>query len=248
MICSVIYGCSPALVTPISTATPTVTLSPTNTSLPTSTSAPTGTPIIPSATVPAPDKSLEFLNGVKVMHIDTFDKDLSKTEWHFDAGLQVNDGALQIFGKDWNGISPRQRYSEGDGVVLDFSYTKGAFFEVYISHGFWNMTTYKTFGIYFEKNLTRTNVWSGKNPLGGELLPGNLILKPDTAYSLMMAVIPNGEFLVIIWKSSESSSTIYYHEKLGENWSNLDWDFGIAIDSGTITIDNFREIQFDSAK
>lgn len=243
-------GCSPASapVPPTLMLTTTDTPLPTKTPIPTNTLVPTNTPIPPTATVSAPEKSLEYLNGVKVVYIDAFDKQLSKVEWRFGAGLQVKNGVLDIFGKEWNNISPRRQFSEGSGVVVDFAYTKGSFFETYISHGFWGIEGYKTFGIYFDKNLARTNVWSGKNALGGEYLPGDLDLQSDTDYSLLMAVIPNGEFLVVIWKPSDPSKTNYYREEIGKNWSNLTWVFGIAIDRGTITLDNFREIKFDSAK
>lgn len=243
-------GCSPASapVPPTLRPTPTNTPIPTKTPIPTNTVVPTNTPIPPTATVSAPDKSLEYLNGVKVVYIDTFDKQLSKVEWRFGAGLQVKNGVLDVFGKDWNNISPRRQFSEGSGVVLNFAYTKDSLFETYVSHGFWGIAGYKTFGIYFEKNLARTNVWSGNNSLGGENLPGDLALRPDTDYSLLMVIIPKGEFLVVIWNPSDPSKKIYYREEIRKNWSNLTWNFGIAIDRGTFTLDNFREITFDSAK
>jgi len=227
--------------TPLSTNTPTPT--PTNTFVPTETSMP------PTATVPAPDKSLEYLNDVEVTYIDTFDKRLSKVDWHYGPGQEVKNGILEILGKDGYYISPRRRFEEGAGVIVDFTYAKSSVFQAYLSHGFFfDSATYKAFAIYFEKNFVRTNVWAGNNSLGGETLPGNFALQPETDYSLLTAIIPNGEFLMIIWKPSDPSKTIYYHEKIGKNWSGLTWDFGIAVDSGTLLLDNYREIKFNNAK
>ncbi|RIK28611.1 MAG: hypothetical protein DCC56_15915 [Anaerolineae bacterium] len=239
-------GCTPAPSTLISTQTSTFV--PTKTTLPTSTVTPTETPVPPAATVSAPDKSLEYLNGVEVVFLDTFDERLHRGLWHFGARVQVKNGAVEITGKDWNTIYPSQSYTERSGIVFDFSYTKGAIFETYISDGEWNTAGYKTFGIYFEKNLVRTNAWSGITSLGGEFIPGDLALKPDTDYSLLIAIIPDGEFLVVVWRPSDPSKTLYYREQIGKNWSNLFWNFGIAVDSGTFKLDNFRELKFDSAK
>ena len=97
---------------------------------------PTKTAIPPTATVSAPDKSLEYLNSVEITYIDTFDKQLSKINWRFGAGLQVANGVLEILGKEWNNISPRHRFNEGDAVIIDFTYTKDSLFQAYLSHGF----------------------------------------------------------------------------------------------------------------
>jgi hypothetical protein len=244
-------GCSPASISvpPTLTSIPTNTPLPTKTPVPSNTPMPTETAIPPTVTVPAPDKSLEYLNSVEITYIDNFDKQLSKINWRFGAGLQVANGVLEILGKEWSSISPRHRFNEGDGVIIDFTYTKGALFQAYLSHGFFfDTATYKAFAIYFKKNLVKTNVWAGNNSLGGEHLPGNFALRPDTDYSLLTAIAPNGEFLMVIWKPSDPSETIYYHEKIGKNWSNLEWEFGIAVDGGTILLDNYREIKFDSVK
>lgn len=243
--CALVSTAVPPTFTPLPTNTP----SSINTPTPTNTSVPTETFMPPTATVPPPVKSLEYLNAVEITYIDTFDKQLSKVDWHYGPGQQVKDGVLEILGKEWNNISPRRRFEEGNGVIVDFAYTKGSVSEAYLSHGlFFDSSTYKAFAIYFEKNFVQTNVWAGNNSLGGETLPGNFALQPDTDYSLLTASISDGEFLMVIWKLSDPSKTIYYHEKIGKNWSNLTWDFGIAVDSGTLLLDNYREIIFDSVK
>jgi hypothetical protein len=245
MLTLLLNGCAPALTPPPLTFTPL----PTNTSLPTNTPLPTKKPTsVPTATVPAPEKVLEYLNGVEVVHVDTFDEKLSRATWSFGTGFNITeDGVLEVQGKDWNNISPIHGFKEGSGVVVDFIYSKGAFFEAYVAKGIWDTVGYKTFGVYFYKNSARTNAWADKNDLGGEYVNGNFALHPDTYYSLLMAVMPDGEFLVTIWKPTDPTKTLYYREKIGRSWSDLSWTFGIAVDEGTLTLDNYREIKFNNA-
>lgn len=236
----------PAQPAPAHTVAPTTTLAPTNTFVPTTTS--TKTPIPITATVPVPAKSLEYLTDVKIAKIETFDAPLSEATWYFGPGIHTTKGMLEIFGKDWTTLSPRQRLNEGEGVILDLNYSKGSIFEIYVSHGLTDTAEYKTVGIYIEKNSVLVNVWAAKNSLGGAYPSGNLSLQPDTTYSLLMAIIPNGEFLVVIWNPSDVSKAIYYHETIRKNWSNLTWDTGVAVDRGTLVLDNYIDIKFESIK
>jgi hypothetical protein len=243
----VISGCAPAQ-TPVQftlTPLPTDTLVPTNTSVPTNTPAPTRTPVPPTATIQAPDKTLEYLNGVKVVHIDNFDKDSSKWGVGLASG-GIRNGVLEVIGKDWNGVRRYTSFRDNQGIIIDFTYTHGSVFEMYVDNGSWDTDSYKRFGIYVEGNSARVNVWAGKNGLGGARLSGNFSPKPDTTYSLLMAILPNGEFLGVIWDLSDSTKTIYYREKIGKNWSDLTWEFAVGADKGTIIFDNYREITFDS--
>ncbi len=199
-----------------------------------------------TANLPALDKTLEFLNNVQVVYIDTFD-DPNQDGWNLDAGT-IKNGILEVVGKNWNGLTRRNKFKEGMGIVLDFTYTKGSVFEVYVDSGTWDTDTYKRFGVYVDNNQPRANLWVGSNPLEGALLSSNLALKPDTNYMLLIAILPDGDFLAVIWDPFDPTKTILYHEKIGKNWSGLTWRFAIGADSGTILFDNYREIKFDSVK
>ncbi len=190
----IVSACAPASTPPPTSIPPTSTLLPTDISLPTKTPVPTRTPIPPTATIQAPDKTLEYLNGAQVVNIDTFD--LVTDKW--GSGLisgGISNGVLNVIGKDWNGIVRNRDFNDNQGIIIDFTQPK-----------------------------------------------------PDTNYSLLMALLPNGEFLGVIWDPSDPSETIFYREKIGKNWSNLTWTFAIGADRGAILFDNFREITFDSVK
>lgn len=240
----------PATEIPTPLPTNTIVLTNTATVTPTHTPLPTKTSIPATATVPAPDKVLEYLSNVQVVSLNTFDQVLSGANWSFtrSGGIHTANGVLEVSGPSWNTIADVRKFTEGQGAVLDFTYTKGTVFEVYVSYGLPDTDDYKAFCVFLERNLAITNVWAAKNSLGGETIPGDLVLRPGKNYSLMMAVIPNGEFITIIWEPADPSKTKYYHEKIGKNWSHLSWDFGIAAKTGTLSVDNYQKIKFDSIK
>jgi hypothetical protein len=240
----------PTSVPPTFTPLPTETLVPTNTPVPTNTSVPTKTPISPTATVPAPEKSLEYLNNVQVVYNDTFDNTTVSgwgNGWWLDGGKIQND-VLEVIGKNWNAVGRdvQRTYKEGEGIILDFTYNKGSVFEFFFAHGDWGTDPLRRFGIYISGGSAQADLWQGKNGLGFNNLHGNLTLKADIKYSLLIAVLPDSEFLGVIWSPSDPSKTLVYHEKLGKSWVNLTYTFTIGADKGTILFDNFKEIKFDS--
>lgn len=198
-----------------------------------------------AANIPPPDKSLEYLNGVQLSYIETFDS-ASVSGWWFDAG-QIKNGVLEVVGKDWHGLSRDGILKEGNGVIVDFTYTQGSIFNMFVDYGEWDTDPYKRFGIQIEAGAM-VDMWAGKNGIGGASLSGNFIPRPNTTYSLMLALLPDGEFLAVIWDTSDPSKTISYRESIGETWSNLDWAFRIGANSGTVLFDNYQEIKFDSIK
>lgn len=243
-------GCTPTS-TPVpstSTPIPTYTTVPTTipTLPPTRTPKPTRTPVPPTATIPAPDKVLEYLNDVQITYNDSFDNPLGKGWWLGNG--RIKNGVLEFDGKNWNGLVREQEFQANQGIVLDFTYTRGSVFELYMSSGDWQTDPYKRFGVYLSGGSAQANLWQGKNGLGFNNLLGNLILQPDKTYSILMAILPDGEFLGVIWDPSEQSKSIYYREKISEKWANIRWTFSMGADRGTILFDNFREISFSGAK
>ncbi len=249
-----IDGCASTQTPVLSTASPlpkeeilsTDTLVPTNTQVPTSTPEPTRTPISPTATIPAPEKSFTYLNNVKVVHVDTFDEQ-AWSEWEFGPAT-IKNGSLELNGKNWNGLTRKRDFEENQGIIVDFNYSRGSVFELMVDNGDWWTDPYKRFGIYVWSNTASVNVWSGKNGLGGARLSGNFSPKPDTAYSLLMAILPDGEFLGAIWEPANPTKTIFYREKIGKKWTGLTWHFKMGADKGIVLFDNYREIEFDGVK
>lgn len=222
------------------TDTPVEKISPTSTNIP-------NTPVpIPTSTIPALENPLQSLNDMQVVDNDTFDNPL-KEKWNVANGV-LKDSILEIVGNgNWDGVSLRKALEEGEGVVIDFSYTDNSLFEMFFEYGDWDTDPYRRFGIYIGENNVEMNEYAGKDDLGGENLTENFKLQPETNYSLVMAILPDGEFLVAIWNPSDPLTTIYHREKKDDTWTKLTWGLWIQADSGTIHFDNFKEIKFSGA-
>lgn len=232
---------------PLSEPDLTSTVSRTSTPAASITHTPANTPIPPSATIPVSNNPLESLNDVQVLYMDTFDDPLG-SEWNIYAGT-IENGVMEIIGNEnWNGASRNGEFGENQGVVIDFNYSTDSLSEIFVEHDVWNTDQYRRFGVYIGSNQAQVNEYAGKNDHGGANLSGNLTLKPDRTYSLLIAILPNGELLEVIWDSSNASETLSYREKFDETWAGLTWTLWIGVNQGTIQFDNFNEIKFSGAK
>ena len=208
----------------------------------------TANTLVPSTTmVPAPDRLSEYLNDVQVLYINTFDDPLG-SGWNIYAGA-VENGVMEIISdKDWIGASRDREFGEHEGVVIDFNYSMNSLSEIYVDRGVWDTDQYRRFGVYVGVGQAGTNVYAGRTDGGGSSLSGNLTLQAGTTYKLLIAILPNGEFLEAIWNPSDPTETLFHREKFDESWAGLTWSLWIGVNQGTLQLDNFNELSFSSAK
>lgn len=236
----ILSACQPAQIPPTATAT---IVPPTNTPVPTNTPKPTSTPVPPTPTIVPPAVLGEYLENVRITRIDNFD---DNNGWEMYTG-KVSSGTLEIVGKDWNSITRRQAFKEGDGIIVNFKYTKGAEFEMLFDKGEWWTDPYKRFGVYIVTDYAETNLWDGKNGLGGNYLRGNFYLAPDTWYSLVMALGKDGNFFALIFDPSNPEKFIKDRRKI-DGYQGITWTFKMGANVGVVSYDDYMEINFDSIK
>lgn len=225
-----------------------------DTILPTPTTTPIDTPsqILANTSTPdpsiatAPDNPLDYLKDVQIVEVDTFDNPPAD-KWNIANGNSM-DGVLEIIGNEnWDGISRKRGFGEGEGIVIDFNYSKGAVFELFMDRGEYDTDTYRRFGVYIDNDLPGLNIWVGREYHPGEF-SGDLTLEPDTNYSILIAVLPNAEFLEVIWNPSDPAQSFSYREKMDQTWTDVNWTFFVQAGGGTTRFDNFKEITFSSAQ
>ena len=213
----------------------------------TRTRQPTKTPVptianTPTPELPMPAVVIDRLVGPEIIGVDWMDGTRS-SDWSFDAGT-LRDGELVVYGKNWNGLMRNIKMPEGQGFLMDFTYTKGSEFEVYIANGTFDTAEYKRFGIYVNNNVPGANLWLGKQPTGNALV-GDLRLVPDHWYTMMMVAGPNGDFMALIWDPADPSRVVRYREVVSR-WANTEWDFAIGANLGEIHFDNLVDISFST--
>lgn len=204
---------------------------------------------VPAATIPASDRLSEYLNDVQVLTLDSFDNP-SAGAWSIDAGV-IDNGLMELIGnQDWSFSYWNGNFGVNEGVVIEFNYSEFSLSEIFLEYGMWNTDEYKRFGVYVGGDQAKVNEYRGNEDqdYGGANLSGNLTLQPGRTYSLLIAVLPQGEFLEVIWDPSNPSETLSYREKVDESWDELTWTLWIGVNQNTIQFDNFQKISFSSAK
>lgn len=249
---ALLSGCAPAA-TPIPTEVvlPTETSVPTSTPMPTDTPVPTATAVPPTPTVAPPNVLLDLLTNVQVIKTDNFDNLNNWDTWNSGTG-KISNGMFELTGqKDYlSGLVFKERIGEGYGVVLKYKTVKNADYqsEFVFATGEWQTDSFRQFGIYNGKR-PKADLIQGKNGIGGNNLHGDLSLKADTWYNLLVAVGKNGELLAVIWNPDDPSQQSVYREKIGEKWAKLNFEFQAKANIGeTMYIDDFLKISFGEFK
>ena len=237
--CAIVSTPVPPTITP--------TLIPTSTHvLPTSTNTPEPTP-----TIDPPSVSFGFLTGVQVLNLDNFDNSNNWDKWNSGTG-SVLDGMFMLTGQQgyMSGLVYKQKIQEGNGIVLKYKAVKNSDFlsEFVFATGEYGADTFRQFGIYNGKR-PKADLYQGTQGLGFNNLHGNLLLKADTWYNLLMVVGKNGELLAVIWNPEDPSQQLVYHERIGDKWAGLKWEFQAKADIGeTVYIDDFLLLSFGGFK
>jgi hypothetical protein len=232
-------------------STATFTMVPTATPVP-----PTVTPIPPtitsSPTIEPPAILSNYLTGMTILNVNTFDSMPTDLTGFHTESASISDGLLKMVGHNYQGgVDFPSYYGEGKGVMYDFmmpSQTTSAFeFETYFDNGQqWQTDGYRRFGIYITP-APQTDLWIGKKGFGN-YLSGNLTIKTDVWYRLVLAVGKGGDFLCVVWDPNKPDQNRYFHQLMGEKWAGNNWHFFINGSKGNMSVDNLMEISFDSIK
>ena len=187
----------------------------------------------------------KYLENARVVGYDNFD---SPSGWN--ASTEISNGVMKITGlggDDWHGLSKNVFFQEDQGIILDFKFPPREFFEMYLENGNWNTVPYKRIGIYINRGYADVNLFSGEEGIGFTHISGNLYPKPETWYSVLMAIGKGGDFLIIVWDPSNPGRYMRYREVI-DNWKEKKWTFRTQVNEGTIVYDNFLELEFDGIK
>jgi len=228
--------------------------SPTETALPTTTNTPvppSETPIPPTATIPVPDLLNEYLENPQVIFLDDFNASLNVDTWGVSSGVSVNDGGLVL--KSINGgqeiVIGNRPNKEGMAITLNFTYTKNSSFEMELVSGEPGSNSYKQFAVFVKQNQASVVYALAGRVAQTGYFSGNLSLKSDTVYSLLMTILPDGEFMGIIWDPNDISQKISHRQLIGEDWANQDWEVKLLVfNDSNVIFDDYKELIFDQVK
>ena len=227
--------------TPIPSPTSSPSAIPTSTQTPSPTRTPTLRPTLPSAVS-------TVLSGVDILYYDDFSRPLHQWEKR-SSSIVTSDGLVEIPGKHfWDaGLDYGRIIREDEGVLILFKYDPGAEFEIFLYHGEWGTSSYRRWGIYAGRYFGM-NVFKGSSLLDSRSLPGNLTLKVNTWYYLLLAVDESGGFVARVWEKDDPARQAEYRQRYDDDWMGKTWGFSIGANEGTAYFDAFTAVSFNDIK
>lgn len=189
--------------------------------------------IQPTATpepLPVPEEVWLTVSGVDVLHQaspPSIDRDLmvGATDQgdfvRFTATGDSADARLQIPG-----------FVEGDAAMIRFRFSEAANFVIDFRTEAWDTPDSFQWGFVQERVVQL--VEHGEY-IDDREFQGNLQLEPDAWYYTMLAIDPQGYFMILLWDDTYHFMAFERHE-YGEDWRDLDWVFHLWVGSGEVDI------------
>lgn len=232
--------------TPAATTVATEVVAPTDSLAPvaTSTEQPTS---IPATEAPVPDAMLsQFFTDYQVVSNNTFD-DPSGNGWNVQSG-KIENGIMEIIGNDNNdGAWFAQEIQESNAILLDFNFVEQSTFLVYINYGSYGTAQFRRFGMFVENGSPITDIYEGDQYIW-KGFTGDLAVKAGKPYRIMLAILPQGELLEVVWDPENPGNTLEYRNQYDNTWSGLPWTLVIQASKGTVQFDNFQVVRFSGVK
>ena len=252
MIFSLSLACS-LFYAPVPTATIAVPPSASGTPVPASTATATKTPLPAATLTPTmepPSITAQFLSDVRVVSHDSFYNTGNWNLWDPKTG-SIADHVLELQGtSSWSsGLVFNQKFQGGSGIVLKFKLQNAnANSQFVFTAGQWQTDSFRQFGIYNGKT-PQADLIQGQQYLGGKYLHGNLSLKTDTWYNILMAIDPNARLLAVMWDPSDETRLSVFDQDFSQKWAGQSWDFIVKANAGeTVYVSDFYQISFGTMK
>ena len=213
----------------------------------------------PEAATPAPpgDPSIpaivsENMAGVSVARTDPFDQ-MDSAAWEFNPEMvTASGGSLQITGKDpWvTALKLKRPLTERQAIMLRFQMQKGMHFGITLASGSPGTPEYRSFGFYRPLSKILARVFEGATDIRLDIpVKGDLkVHKFNTWYQCVLAISPNGHFMLLIWDPADPTKFNRIHDVFDESWMGLQWSYYIEADKGVLLLDEAVELQFDILK
>ena len=153
--------------------------------------------------------------------------------------------------KDWtSGLVFTHPLKENNGIVLRFRVYKANSNSAFVFRtGDWQTPSLRQFEVD-NAGSPHAALFQGKEWLGTKYLKGNLGLRPETWYGILMAVGQGGEFLTVIWDPADSEPPhLVQRRGIGIRVGGIDWHFMVKVNAGeTISGDDFYTFSFSEVQ
>ena len=144
-------------------------------------------------------------------------------------------------------LNSEYKFESYEGALVLTKFESVSKFVVGFYSGQWDSESLRKWGVYQPGRMDI--VQGGESLGGGSKVTGNTYLgKPDTWQYILAAMMPNGEFLFVVWDKDDFSKTAYYRAYQGKEFADRGWIFQLFRGSGVILVDTYAIVNFDSFK
>ena len=252
-----VFGCKPA-----PEVTPTIEPSPTeieltNTPIPTATSEPTNTytpqPTSTATLEPTPTftptiESPSLIGEYLKNPIVVKEFGLGYTSsfmWEYENGKFSGGQIVLNNTPGWDAyFITKDTFSENHAILARFSRGSGSNYNIGIQTGEFDTPSFRGWSVHGGDVSNMSNRHGGEW-LGYQPLIGNITLKANDWYYILLAAKSDGEFLAVVWDANDPTRVIHYDQVFGEEWTGKDWSFRIGAKGGEVYLDTLMLISFD---
>jgi hypothetical protein len=202
---------------------------PTNTP-PTIQMASTAAPTESTGPLSLPEEVWLTLSGVEVQHQEaplSIDDDTMHNAARRDDFVRFASAGEP----DWAGFE-MPGFNEGEAVMIRFRFSEGAFFVIDFRTQEWDTPDTFQWGFVNERFVQLVD--HGEY-IDDREFQGNLQLEPDTWYHAMLAIDPQGYFMILLWDETCNAMAFERHE-YDADWRDLDWMFHLWVGEGEVDI------------
>ena len=211
----------------------------------------------PTPTVVVDPSSIvdETLDGAKIEKKDIAEFIKKWNMWQPKPLPVMEDGMLKLIGDNKNGgyqgFSHPDQFREGKGLMFLFKWTGSEEITIGFDRGDWDTDTYKSYDVDPGVGAGPAYVFGGKKIVYQQQMKGNLSLKKNTIYYLLMVLDKDGVFLTKIWDPKDPKKVLSNrYDKAQKDWGGLDWTFRFRIEGKTtaIFLNDYADITFSNIK
>jgi hypothetical protein len=187
----------------------------------------------------------EILQAPQIVLVDDYSS-LDEARWSTSAGVEASDsGEVVLTGSSpfSTNLADRSAFSGGEGFIASLMLSEEAEFEIALDSGEWETSGFRRAGLYYMGGQLSTNIWYGADRVDQQYLDA-LDLAAGRRYGVLGAVDGEGSLLLMIWDEENPSQVAALQKEFGEDAAGLSWSMHLAVDSGSVTVDDYYRIAF----
>jgi len=211
----------------------------------------------PTPTVVVDPSSIvnDTLDGAKIEKKDIAEFIKKWNMWQPKPLPVMEEGMLKLIGDnksgDYQGFSHPSQFHEGMGLMFQFKWTGSEGINIGCMRGNWDTDSYKSYDVNLGVGTGVAYAYGGKKVVFNQNMKGNLILKKNNAYYLLMVIGKDGTFLTKIWDPKEPKKMLLNrYDKVPKDWGGLDWTFRFSIEgkASAIFLSDYADVTFTNIK